>query len=660
MKPRITTLSLILFSLGLLLSVAASAQTLLDTVNTGVYPIAAAANRGSNKIYVANYCGTDSSCPVPDSVAQGTVTVVDGATNNTSTVTVGYSPYDVRTNPLTNKIYVPNYCGSDSTCQSNGTVTVINGADNSTATVTVGMAPYQAAINTATNKIYVANSGGNTVTVINGADNTTTSVTVGNGPTGLAVNPVTNQIYVPNFADGTVTVIDGATLATSTVQVGGVPTELAVNSVTNQIYVANSTSNNVTVIDGVTLATTTVDVDLNPTWIVVDQVTNQIYTANFGSNTVTQIDGATNNATNITVGNAPYQLTVDPVTNKVYVANYGDNTMTMIDAANNNHTTTIAVGNTPGAIEANVVTNKVYVPNYGDNTVSVVAGANAAPLQFVAVAPCRVVDTRNANGTFGGPPLQGGTSRSFPIPQQTSCNIPATAAAFSLNVTVIPHGPLGYLTIWPNGEDQPLVSTMNSLDGRIKANAAIVPAGYQGGVTLYVTNTTDLVLDIDGYFAPPSQQTLEFYPLPPCRVFDTRGSNGDLGGPSLVAQQERDFPILEATQCNIPSTAEAYSLNFTVVPVDPQLGYLTIWPTGQSKPLVSTLNDLTGTIVANAAIVPAGTGGEISAYASNNTNLIADINGYFAPTGTGGLSLYPAAPCRVLDTRKGNGAFNGC
>ena len=67
---------------------------------------------------------------------------------------------------------------------------------------------------------------------------------------------------------------------------------------------------------------------------------------------------------------------------------------------------------------------------------------------------------------------------------------------------------------------------------------------------------------------------------------------------------------------------------------------------------VSTLNNLTGTIVANAAIVPAGTGGEISVYPSNDTDLVIDINGYFATPGPGGLSLYPAAPCRVIDTRK--------
>ena len=67
----------------------------------------------------------------------------------------------------------------------------------------------------------------------------------------------------------------------------------------------------------------------------------------------------------------------------------------------------------------------------------------------------------------------------------------------------------------------------------------------------------------------------------------------------------------------------------------------------------------TGTIVANAAIVPAGTGGAISVYPNDATNLVSDIDGYFAPAGTGGLSFYPVAPCRVIDTRKGNGAFNG-
>ncbi len=279
--------------------------------------------------------------------------------------------------------------------------------------------------------------------------------------------------------------------------------------------------------------------------------------------------------------------------------------------------------------------------------------------QFVAVTPCRLVDTRPQYGGSG--PIPGGTFQSFPIPQEGGSNIPSSAAAYSLNVTVVPQGTLGYLTIWPTGEGQPVVSTLNSLDGRIKANAAIVPAGTNGAVSVYVTNTTNVVLDIDGYFAPPSGSTLAFYPLTPCRIADTRKDNfpPGLGSPYLTGGQERAFPILNATSCNIPSSAAAYSLNFSVVPHGP-LGYLTVWPTGEPRPTVSTLNDLPGTIIANAAIVPVRTGGEVSVYPTSDTDLVIDINGYFA-AGTGGLSLYPAAPCRVIDTRhEGSGQpFSG-
>ena len=272
------------------------------------------------------------------------------------------------------------------------------------------------------------------------------------------------------------------------------------------------------------------------------------------------------------------------------------------------------------------------------------------PLQFVATTPCRIADTRNTNGEFGGPSIQGQTFRSFAIPDNKSCNIPSTAAAYSLNVTVVPHGPLGFLTVWPTGENQPYVSTLNSYDGRIKANAAIVPAGASAAVSVYVSNSADVVLDIDGYFAPISNSTLAFYPLPPCRVADTRDAPGDLGGPYLTGGVPRNFPVLEATLCNIPDSAQAYSLNFTAVPHGP-LGYLTVWPTSQGQPWVSTVNAPTGQNTANAAIVPAGKRGAVSAFAYNDTDLLIDINGYFAAPGQNGLSLYAAPPCRVLDTR---------
>ena len=176
-----------------------------------------------------------------------------------------------------------------------------------------------------------------------------------------------------------------------------------------------------------------------------------------------------------------------------------------------------------------------------------------------------------------------------------------------------------------------MVSTLNS-DGRVKANAAIVPAGTGGAISVYATDTTDFVLDINGYFvSATTPSALAFYPLTPCRVADTRNAIGALGGPSLAATQTRAFPILQSA-CNIPSSAQAYSLNFTAVPQD-GLGYLSAWPTGQPWPGVSTLNaPPNDPVVANAAIVPAGTGGEINVMGSNNTDVVIDINGYFAPS----------------------------
>ena len=294
----------------------------------------------------------------------------------------------------------------------------------------------------------------------------------------------------------------------------------------------------------------------------------------------------------------------------------------------------------------------------------------SGPAQLVPVTPCRLVDTRPQSG--GGGPIQGGMYQTFNLPElaELGKNCPAfslaAAVAYSLNVTVVPNGSLGYLTIWPTGEPQPGVSLMNSVDGRVKANAAIVPAGTNGSVNIFVTNTANVVLDIDGYFATATQSTLAFYPLTPCRVADTRESKGypqGLGQPHLTGGVARDFPILKTTCQGIPENVQAYSLNFTVVPYPAQgypLGYLEVWPTGQEpQSPVSTLNNLTGTTVANAAIVPAGTGGEgdITAFASNDTNLVIDINGYFAAPGSGGLSLYPVVPCRALDTRKGSGLF---
>jgi hypothetical protein len=323
-------------------------------------------------------------------------------------------------------------------------------------------------------------------------------------------------------------------------------------------------------------------------------------------------------------------------------------------------TASLQVPLTPGAhtISARYLGDATYTASSA-SPVTVVVGGPPPGLRFVPVTPCRVADTRNPAGPFGGPFISGGTSRGFSVPD-SACNIPATAQAYSVNVTVVPKGPLNFLTMFPCGQSVPLASTLNSGDGRVKAAAAILPAGTNGGVCAFATQDTELILDINGYFVSDSSPSvLEFYPVAPCRLVDTREAAGSLGGPSLVGSAARTFPIL-SSPCNIPATAKAYSLNFTSVPKG-VLGFLTTWPTGQSQPLVSTLNAPTGAVTANAAIVPSGTNGDISVFVTHDSDLVIDINGYFAPPGTGGLSFFSLTPCRVMDTRNPAGAlpFNG-
>ena len=301
------------------------------------------------------------------------------------------------------------------------------------------------------------------------------------------------------------------------------------------------------------------------------------------------------------------------------------------------------------AYKPDSTSSSTYSGASGTAVITVIFQPVLSALRFIPISPCRVADTRSEEGSFGGPEFIDNSTRQFFIPQNTTCNIPSTALAYSLNVTVVPTASLNYLTIWPTGDTQPYVSTLNS-DGRIKANAAIVPAGANGGVSVYVTDATQVILDIDGYFVPASTSSaLAFYPLTPCRIADTRGARGPLGGPSLNGGSVRAFPI-PSSSCNIPSTAQAYSLNVTAVPRN-TLNYLTIWATGQSQPDTSTLNSSTGAVVANAAIVPSGISGDVSVFVSDDSDVILDVNGYFAPPRTGGLSLYAIRPCRAIDTR---------
>jgi hypothetical protein len=132
-----------------------------------------------------------------------------------------------------------------------------------------------------------------------------------------------------------------------------------------------------------------------------------------------------------------------------------------------------------------------------------------------------------------------------------------------------------------------------------------------------------------------------FVAVTPCRMVDTRNAPGPYGGPKFTAGEGRNFDLNNHPTCTgIPAGVDAYSLNFTVTGTD-GAGFLAAYPTGSPFPGVSTLN-YTGVNdqIANAAIVPAGTGGSIHVDAGvSGTHVIIDINGYFTDEYNNGVGF---------------------
>jgi len=125
------------------------------------------------------------------------------------------------------------------------------------------------------------------------------------------------------------------------------------------------------------------------------------------------------------------------------------------------------------------------------------------PGVFVAVTPCRVVDTRLGMGFSGayGPPALTAAPRTFNIVASGCTGLPANVSAFSLNFAVTNTTGPGHIVAWPAGGTMPNVSTLNYLGAQTLANAAIVPAGSGTSISVVAAvSPTDLIIDINGYF----------------------------------------------------------------------------------------------------------------------------------------------------------------
>jgi uncharacterized protein (DUF1800 family) len=141
--------------------------------------------------------------------------------------------------------------------------------------------------------------------------------------------------------------------------------------------------------------------------------------------------------------------------------------------------------------------------------------------------------------------------------------------------------------------------------------------------------------------APTLAAGTDFYTVAPCRLLDTRGTAGPLGGPNLAPSASRGFAV--GGRCGVSTNAEAVVVNVTVVPTS--TGYLTFGPTGSPKPTASTINFRPGEVRANNAILRLGTAGGVTVYSgtSADVSVIVDVFGYFADAALEAAQVGPPA-----------------
>jgi hypothetical protein len=241
------------------------------------------------------------------------------------------------------------------------------------------------------------------------------------------------------------------------------------------------------------------------------------------------------------------------------------------------------------------------------------AGATAAG-GFVGITPARALDTRTTDA-----PCVSGAGREITV--APSAGIPANASAVALNVTATGSTAQGYLTVYPTGSTRPTASNVNYLRGQTVPNHVTAKVGTDGEITVFASGgCPNVIVDIAGYFTAGPADEGGFTGITPSRAFDTRTTNAPcVGG----ARQ-----ITVAPSTDVPADASAVVLNVTAVGSTAP-GYLTVFPTGTTRPTASNVNYVAGQTVPNAVIAKVGAGGQVSVFASGGCpNVVVDVVGY--------------------------------
>ena len=244
-----------------------------------------------------------------------------------------------------------------------------------------------------------------------------------------------------------------------------------------------------------------------------------------------------------------------------------------------------------------------------------------AALLFHPQPPTRIYDSRLSGGTWAAN-------------ETRAIAVPAGAAAVAINVTITEPAASGFVTVFPCQTDLPVVSNLNYVAGQVVANLVQIGA-TDGEVCIYSRAHTHIVIDLQGTY-DTSDEGLHYQAVAPTRLVDTRSGVGSVFG--RVATDVHSFGVLPSNApvatTSVPGDVEA--LMVSMIAVSPRSsGWAEIGPCVEpatSTPYdSSTLNFVTGDVIANQAITPTrlATGVDICTFATSPAFHVVDLTGWF-------------------------------
>ena len=156
-------------------------------------------------------------------------------------------------------------------------------------------------------------------------------------------------------------------------------------------------------------------------------------------------------------------------------------------------------------------------------------------------------------------------------------------------------------------------------------------AAFAAGIVVAVLAT--LVVDGWSADAAPGDDDATFVPIAPCRLFDFRPGDPNVGPRDTPLRADETYELqVSGTNgdCVLPDDIDAVSLNVTIVGPT-AASHLTLYPADSSRPNASNLNWVAGQAATpNKVDVKVSSSGAIEMYNPfGEVFVLADVNGYY-------------------------------